>query len=824
MKRVLVTAVLLTTLLASIAPAYSLQADYMDRDASGNAAYESMVIHPEAIFDPDAGTSGKTFIAYQGFGLDPYVAAYDHAAAAWEGPIRVGDNPLIHDYHGGPSLVVDAQGYVNVFYGAHGSGIRHSVSKSPHDVSAFDSLGAIKCTNGSTPTGTYPQPLLVGGEMRVFFRVRQKSNPSGSDDGAWAYVASTTGAAGSWTPRATVIGVRDPIDWGDYPNHKSLDSWYANFTVGPDGTVHSTFHWRDVAGNPDDMYTRWDLYYARLDPGETQWKTASGDPLPAIDDDAEDPPYAECKIWESGDAAVNQMVVRGDDDGVPSIVFLSETTATAEPDDCTWRYMSGSRLGSDEVTFTGPAAIMDTDDFFDAADLDLSGPQPVAYLTTGGQDDPLTLPSELYPGRGGDITRWVRDAGGVWTLESTVRASSSSAERYNDPQLVSGAGGAAPHPDARLMFSEWDNDGANFIHKVFLWGSSGFLGREFTPDAERLAGRTRVETAVEVSERAFPNGSDAVLVASKMDFPDVLCGAPLAQSYKAPILLSSKDKLDSGVLDEIYRLFTRSGLESSCNTVDGRRLTSKRKVIILGGYAAVSKSVEDALESALGSGDQVSRVAGADRYETAAKVAAQVKSRMQAAPGRVVIASGESFPDALVVSPLAARKAWPILLTKRDGMPSATINAIRSMGATKSIIVGSEAAVSSAVATRASGLGVPVTRLGGPTRYDTALAIARYAQGLVPGSERVLTEERFVLASGEDFPDGLAGGVLAARFRATMLITSRNVSGSTGKLPGPTESWAAGNRDGVLDAYVLGGTAAVSSAVETRLMSVLLAQ
>ena len=69
--RALAFASVLVALLLPAAPAVAgWRADYVEGNASGQAVYEDMVIHPEAV------RSGSTvYIAFQGFGLAPCVAA-----------------------------------------------------------------------------------------------------------------------------------------------------------------------------------------------------------------------------------------------------------------------------------------------------------------------------------------------------------------------------------------------------------------------------------------------------------------------------------------------------------------------------------------------------------------------------------------------------------------------------------------------------------------------------------------------------------------------------------------------------------------------------
>lgn len=58
---------------------------------------------------------------------------------------------------------------------------------------------------------------------------------------------------------------------------------------------------------------------------------------------------------------------------------------------------------------------------------------------------------------------------------------------------------------------------------------------------ERLGGATRYETSVEVAERFFDT-PDNVVLAYSMNFPDGLCGGPLAMVMNAPLILTATNK------------------------------------------------------------------------------------------------------------------------------------------------------------------------------------------------------------------------------------------------------------------------------------------
>ena len=61
--------------------------------------------------------------------------------------------------------------------------------------------------------------------------------------------------------------------------------------------------------------------------------------------------------------------------------------------------------------------------------------------------------------------------------------------------------------------------------------------KHYSEDVIRLAGRNRHETSVLVAKEFFPDGVSAVLAYS-MNFPDGLCGGPLAYTVRGPLLLT----------------------------------------------------------------------------------------------------------------------------------------------------------------------------------------------------------------------------------------------------------------------------------------------
>jgi hypothetical protein len=93
----------------------------------------------------------------------------------------------------------------------------------------------------------------------------------------------------------------------------------------------------------------------------------------------------------------------------------------------------------------------------------------------------------------------------------------------------------------------------------------------------------------------------------------------------------------------------------------------------------------------------------------------------------VYVATGENFPDALGVGPVAALGNAPVLFVLRDSIPGATLNELNRLQPDTIIIVGGEGVVSPAVAQALSDLafGPTVERLAGADRFSTAAEVSK---------------------------------------------------------------------------------------------------
>lgn len=191
------------------------------------------------------------------------------------------------------------------------------------------------------------------------------------------------------------------------------------------------------------------------------------------------------------------------------------------------------------------------------------------------------------------------------------------------------------------------------------------------------------------------------------------------------------------------------------------------------------------------------RISGANRYETAVEVS---KSGWTSSD-YVVLASGQSYADALCAVPLAKKYSAPILLTEKDKLNDSTKNEIARLKAKHVIIIGKEGAVSKNAENALKSIvsAENIERIGGSDRYETSVKVA----------EKLGKTKKAVLAYGGNYADALSIAPAAASEGMPILLTKSN------ELPKEVEDYAKSNSGNIDATYAIGGASAVSAEVSS---------
>lgn len=198
----------------------------------------------------------------------------------------------------------------------------------------------------------------------------------------------------------------------------------------------------------------------------------------------------------------------------------------------------------------------------------------------------------------------------------------------------------------------------------------------------------------------------------------------------------------------------------------------------------------------------IERISGADRYDTSAKVSAELFKSSEA----VIIARGDpggNYADALAASVLAGVLECPILLTLPASLPATIAAEIDRLGATKAYILGGILAVSADVEAQLVTMGLEVQRVFGGSRHDTAAEIAKVAASLGD------IEDFAFIVNGTATADALVAGAYAYRHKVPILLVTRDT------IPTATEN--ALSDLNIADLYIVGGTGVVGEGVQALL-------
>ena len=385
-----------------------------------------------------------------------------------------------------------------------------------------------------------------------------------------------------------------------------------------------------------------------------------------------------------------------------------------------------------------------------------------------------------------------------------------------------GSGSINPYPPVRAA-----HDAGN------VWGPDWAPG-EPAPSS-RVSGATRIDTAVQLSKQAFPDGADTVVVAPATYYQEALVASPLAATVDAPVLLawpSGNDQRDA-VSDSVASEIDRLGAEYA---------------IVVGAPRRIGNDVVDELVSKTGiAADSVRRLGDADPGALSAEVAEvvlaaqglrvparegasrsteskqalelpplqrKVQSRQaaaaqgeQPAPVDPLLAAGVhprglGWPDALTASVLGARQLAPVLLTPSGELHPDVARVLSADGIRTARLVGGTDAMTAEVPAQIEArTGRSTRRISGVDRYATSQAIQDEIR------RDGASMSTLSVATGLNFPDALAAGpALALLDRSFVLVD--------GARPHPrVQSWIEGNASLIDQLEVIGGTDAIADSV-----------
>lgn len=365
--------------------------------------------------------------------------------------------------------------------------------------------------------------------------------------------------------------------------------------------------------------------------------------------------------------------------------------------------------------------------------------------------------------------------------------------------LVNGKYQVVLYPEGKRLTTKGDSNIADSPVKLVLKSDNRKDMKDYIDDLKTynnsysnvvtVAGEDRIETAIELSNKYYNSdddnavtdvAADNVVLVGSQAIVDGLVASPLASEKHAPLLLTSKDKLDTNVKSEIKRVMdlkSTSGINTS------------KKVYLAGGVNSISKDVENELKDM---GLKVVRLAGDDRYETSLEIAdeigldndkafvvggtgladamsiAPVASQLKASNGDLDVADGDATPIVVVDG-----KAKTINSATQDFLDNAQVDII---GGTNSVSKDVEQAIEDAT-------GKEPNRTSGDDRQATNAEVMKETDYF----KKAEVENYFVAKDGstkeDQLVDALAAAPVAANFGATYKGTTTDPSGEVSPAP-----------------------------------------
>ncbi|WP_158318859.1 S8 family serine peptidase [Robertmurraya kyonggiensis] len=273
------------------------------------------------------------------------------------------------------------------------------------------------------------------------------------------------------------------------------------------------------------------------------------------------------------------------------------------------------------------------------------------------------------------------------------------------------------------------------------WSNESYSLMVKNLELKRIYGTSRIDTAIEISKRGWPNGlthSEKAVIMARADNPaDALAAAGLAGIKDAPILLTYPNSLSDNIKNEIRRL-------------------NANKIYLLGGPLAISIGVENDLKKL---GIPLERVFGQSRFETAYAVNSVAGLGNSS---EVLLVNGITVADALSASSISSVYKKPIYLASTNYLPISLPSSVK-----KVTILGGHLAISDGLEKSLNSKGIEVVRVQGLSRYETNInAVKTFA-----------SQDSFILVRGaststnfEDYPDAVTASGLANRMNAPIVL------------------------------------------------------
>ena len=278
---------------------------------------------------------------------------------------------------------------------------------------------------------------------------------------------------------------------------------------------------------------------------------------------------------------------------------------------------------------------------------------------------------------------------------------------------------------------------------------SNSYASEIKLNEDKIIGKNRYETAIEVSKKGWPNGATNAVLVNYTSIVDALSATPFAKAKDAPILLTKKDTLNEETKQQLKTLGVKN-------------------VYIIGGEGVVSKEIEEQLKS---ENINTDRIQGLNREATSIEIAKRL-DEINPVKEVSVVNGYKGLADAVSIAAISANENMPIILSGMDKISTEATEFIDSNNINKSYIVGGDSVVSSDLENKLPN----ATRISGKNRKETNANVIntffteKEIDNLYIAKDGMQNENQLI--------DALSVGSLAAKTNSPVMIAGNDLDKS----------------------------------------------
>lgn len=218
------------------------------------------------------------------------------------------------------------------------------------------------------------------------------------------------------------------------------------------------------------------------------------------------------------------------------------------------------------------------------------------------------------------------------------------------------------------------------------------------PYQSSLAGKDRSETAIAISKKSWPKGSENAILVNGKDIVSGIVVAPLAAKYNAPILLSYMNKVSESTIQEMNRLGVKN-------------------LFVFGNNGAITESEINEVKAKV-KGINITKVFSDNIAESSSTIAKMLSETKEI--DNIYVASENAAADVLSIASFAAHQKNPIIIVGKNSITKENEEWIKSPNVKNVYVIGGDSTISKSLVDKLNNISNgKVTRIFGANRIET---------------------------------------------------------------------------------------------------------